>query len=102
MSIHINQVLDYLDNHPICQRNDTVPSLLENLCDIYNSHSDGNSCEIYALFRKIRCCMENLPRETRDTLFDAVSELCEKHEVLAFSQGVLVGMLLMTEVNRLP
>jgi len=66
MSIHIDEVLDYLDKNLICQHADSMPTLMEVLHDAYIGH--GGS----------------------------------KEEVTAFSQGVLTGMLLMTEVNRLP
>lgn len=102
MSIHINQVLDYLDNHPICQQADSMESLLEKLADIYLSHSNGNTAELYELFARMRQCMAGLEQREQDALFDAVSSLCAKHEVLAFSQGFLVGMLLMTEVRTIP
>ena len=31
MSIHIDQVLDYLGTHPICRQAENIPSLLEML-----------------------------------------------------------------------
>lgn len=68
MSIHINEVLDYLDEQLVCQRADGMPSLMELLYDAYAVHDHGGG----------------------------------KDEVKAFAQGVLTGMLLMTEVNRLP
>ena len=102
MSIQINQVLDYLDTHPICQQADNMESLLEMLYNTYISFSDSNLQEIYALFRRLRHCMESLTKWEQDALFDAVSDLCAKHEVLAFSQGVLTGMQLMSEVHSLP
>lgn len=102
MSIHIDQVLDYLDTHPICRQAENMPSLLEMLHDIYLSHNNGNSGELYGLFARMRQCMAGLGQTEQDALFDAVSDLCARHEVLAFSQGFLVGMLLMTEVNRIP
>ena len=67
MSIHINEVLDYLDEHLVCQRAEGMSSLMEVLYDAYAVHGADSSRE----------------------------------EVMAFSQGVLTGMLLMTEVNRL-
>ena len=69
MSIHIDEVLDYLDAHLVCQRSEDMPSLMAALRDAYALHDTG-----------------------------------EKHatpELTAFSQGVMTGMLLMTEVNRM-
>lgn len=70
MSIHIDQVLDYLDEHLVCQRSEDMPSLMAALRDAYMLH---------------------------DLAVEA-----ESPELTAFSQGVLTGMLLMTEVNRAP
>ena len=102
MSIQINQVLDYLDTHPICQQADSMESLLEMLADVYLSHSNGNTAELYGLFTRMRQCMAGLGQGEQDALFDAVCDLCARHEVLAFSQGFLVGMLLMAEVRTIP
>lgn len=66
MSVCIDEVLDYLDKHLVCQRCDGMASLMEVLGQAYLGR--GGSRE----------------------------------EVTAFSRGVLTGMLLMTEVNRLP
>ena len=66
MSVHIDEVLDYLDQNLVCRRTDGMPALMEVLQKTYMEHG-GNA-----------------------------------QEVIAFSHGVLTGMLLMTEVNRLP
>lgn len=69
MSIHIDQVLDYLDTNLVCRNADNMPSLMAALRDAYTLHD----------------CPED-----------------QGGELTAFSQGVLTGMLLMSEVNRLP
>ena len=70
MSIHINEVLEYLDNNLVCQRAENIPSLMAALREAYVLHdTDGTESD---------------------------------PELLAFSQGVVTGMLLMTEVNRVP
>lgn len=73
MSIHIDQVLDYLDSHLVCQNAKDMPSLMAVLCDAYVLHDWADS-----------------------------PENPQSAELRAFSQGVLTGMMLMTEVNRLP
>lgn len=72
MSIHINQVLDYLDNQRVCQQADNMESLMGLLHDAYCIHNSTDN-------RQLR-----------------------EYEQLAFTQGVVVGMLVMTEVNRVP
>ena len=70
MAIHINEVLDYLDEQLVCQRAEGMSSLMAVLREAYTLH---------------------------DT-----AETPSNPELLAFSQGVLTGMMLMTEVNRIP
>lgn len=70
MSIHIDEVLDYLDANLVCQRSEDMPSLMAVLRDAYTLHGSAGHTE--------------------------------PAELTAFSQGVLTGMLLMTEVNRVP
>jgi len=70
MSIHINEVLEYLDNNLVSQRAENIPSLMAALREAYVLHDTGET--------------ESDP------------------ELLAFSQGVVTGMLLMTEVKRIP
>ena len=102
MSIHINQVLDYLDFHPVCQKADNMETLMELLHDVYTQYNSIDSEEIRDLFQKMRETLGALSAEDLDTLFFLVCQLCIKHEQLAFSHGVRVGMQLMSEVNTLP
>lgn len=102
MSIHINQVLDYLDNHPVCQYADTMESLMEMLHDIYAMHNSTDSEKLRSMLATLHSVMDSLPADDADALFDLVSSLCMEQEQLAFSHGFVVGMQLMTEVHSLP
>lgn len=102
MSIHINEVLDYLDAHPVCQQTDSMESLLEMLHDIYAMHNTFDSEAIRRKFHGLRHILNRIPEECRDGFYAQVCDLCLEHEQLAFAQGVCAGMMLMTEVNRLP
>lgn len=82
MAICLGQVLDYLDNHPVCQRADTVESVMKLLYDTYAIHNDGSS---------FRSSYPDLPA--------SLYSFCARQEQQSFVQGVVVGMLLMTEVN---
>ena len=70
MAIKIKDVLDYLDQHPICSECGDVKTLLEVIREVYVFYNgtEGDS-------------------------------LCREREQVAFEQGVVVGMQLMTEVN---
>ena len=102
MSVHINQVLEYLDQQRVCQKAENMESLMEMLHYAYTRYNTVDSEEIRALFARLREIWEPVSMRDSDELFSLVCELCMEHEVLTFSQGVSAGMLLMTEVNRLP
>ena len=102
MSIHIDEVLDYLDTHLVCRNADSVGSLMEALHEIYTAYTEIDNEELRGAFEQLGPLFESLPPADSDLLFGTVCDLCMKHEQLAFSQGVLTGMMLMTEVNRLP
>ena len=102
MAIHIHEVLDYLDVHPIGLHEGGVKSLMEMLHDIYVDYNEIDSEELRNLSRNLHHILSDLSKDAQSTVFDTVGALCAEHEVLAFSHGIVVGMQLMTEVNRLP
>lgn len=71
MAIKIQDVLDHLERHPICDQCGDVKTLL------------GMIREIYVFYNKT----------------ETPCALCREREQVAFEQGVVVGMQLMTEVN---
>ena len=102
MAIHINQVLDYLDTHPICREADSVESLLEMIYQIYAEYNCFENEEIREKYRQIQSLLGPLTEETCDAVFFLICQLCAEHEQVAFSQGIIAGMNLMTEGNALP
>ena len=102
MSIHINHVLDYLDQYPVCRYEGDFPSLLEMIYDVYTSYNPVSNDKIREHFRNLRGVLEKLPREDGEALFHTACDLCLKHEKTAFFHGMVVGMCLLTEINMLP
>ena len=102
MSIHNNEILDYLDEHPIGCYEGGVKSLMEMLHDVYIEHNSVDSEEIHRLLQRFQDLLEQNPLDSRDALYGLVSDLCREHEVLAFSHGIVVGMYLMSEARTLP
>ena len=102
MSIHINQVLDYLEQQRICQKSENMESLMEMLHYAYIQYNAVDSEEIRSLFARLRKIWEPASTKDTDEMFSLICELCMQHEVLAFSHGVCAGMALMSEVNQLP
>lgn len=102
MSIHIQQVLDYLETNLVMKKVNSMESLLGTLYDVYAANNCFDSQESWKLFQKMRTALEKLPQNDSDAIFHSVCDLCMEHEQTAFSQGILTGMLLMTEINWIP
>lgn len=102
MSVYIDQVLDYLDDHLVCRCADNMESLLGMIREAYKKYNETDSEEIRYLLGELGSQLDALSSEDAKAFLSGVCALCESHEQLAFSQGILVGMQLMTEINRLP
>ena len=73
MSISVHEMLDYLDVHPVRNHEGDAESLLKMLLTLYSQYN---------------------------TVSFGENEL--QGEELAFAQGILVGMHLMTELRTVP
>lgn len=102
MAIHINEVLDYLDAHPIHCYNGKIQSLMEMIYDVYAEYNYVESEEIQGLFGEYDHLLYAFPQSVKDEVWNLSCSLCREHEVLAFSHGIVVGMYLMTEISGLP
>jgi len=100
MSVHINEVLDYLEEHPIRCAKGEVTTVLEMLHDVYCEHNIHNE-EINAMYADLSRKVSFASDKEAEELYAWVAELCWEHEKIAFSHGILVGMHFMTEVNYL-
>ena len=74
MAVSIHEMLDYLDTHPVRNYEGTPTTLLKMLHELYTVYNT---------------------RPSGDTLEKDAEEL-------AFAQGIMVGMHLMTELRMLP
>lgn len=102
MTIHTNDVFEYLDTHPVSLYEGDFQSLLEMIHYIYTACNSIDSEEIRKKFHKIRSVIEMLPAKEQNELFSAICDLCLDFEKTAFYHGMTVGMHLMTEINGLP
>ena len=68
MSVRIDEVLDYLDEHLICSKAETMPSLMKMLHDAYIEHNSIDSETLRSLFCRFRAALEPLPNGSRDLL----------------------------------
>lgn len=102
MSIHLTQVYEYLDHHPVSKYPGDFESLLEMLHYIYTTANPIDNERIRDGFRRSRQILDKLSIDDADELFYAFSDLCLEHERVSFSHGLLAGLYLMTEINALP
>lgn len=102
MSVHINDVLDYLEANPLRHYEGKLYPVLEMIHDAYTEQNAIDSEEIHDIFRTLDGMLENIPSSDAEELNARICDLCLQHEILAFSHGILVGMHLMTEINYLP
>ena len=102
MALSSAQILDFLENHSIRKHNGDFNSLLEMLHYIYTASDPVSNDTLHAHFQKVEKILQQLSSEQADTLFSAIRKLCTEYERGAFSHGIAVGMLLMTELNALP
>ena len=101
MSVHYNDVLDYLDEHPIYYYEGSIKSLLELVHEFYTMYNSIDSEALRARFRQLEDILCKLTLKEQDAFFDTVNSLCLESEQLAFSHGVVVGMHMMTDINSL-
>lgn len=101
MSIHINQVLAYLDEHPVSSHKGDFSSLLDMLCASYTEYNNIETDRIRILFDEMDAILSTLTLCQNDHIFDTVVNLCIEYQRTAFSHGICVGMHLMTELNAL-
>ena len=76
MSVSVHEILDYLDAHLVRNHKGSATTLLKMLYELYTAYNTRQPVQIDGI-------------EIRG-------------EELAFTQGILVGMHLMTEINILP
>ena len=101
MAITINQVLDYIDTHPLCFHDGDFASVLDMLRTVYMESNAADIMEIQADFSSLRSVSEKLSPEERELLFQNVRSLCLQYEKTAFAHGIAIGLYLHTELSTL-
>ena len=102
MSINIEQVMDYLDTHPVSRYEGDFQSLLEMIHYIFATCNPVDSREIQEKFSVLGDLLSPLSVEAENAVSSLVCDLCYDHEQTGFNYGVIVGMQLMSEINALP
>lgn len=99
MSVCLDQVLDYLDHHPICYYADDVESLLGMLYDVYAKHNTISSAELECLWKNMEAALCPLPADQKEHCLALIHDWRREHEPLAFIHGFIVGLNLITEIR---
>jgi len=101
MQITLQQVLDYIDTHPLWLHDGNFTSFLDMLHYVYTESNPIDTEEICREFSKLRPILDLLPGEEADTLFALVCDLCLQFEKTAFAHGITAGLYLHTELSTL-
>ena len=101
MQITLQQVLDYIDAHPLRLHNGNFTSFLDMLHYVYTESNPIDTEEIRAEFSELRPILNMLPGEEADALFGLVCDLCLQFEKTAFAHGITAGLYLHTELSTL-
>jgi len=101
MQITLQQVLDYIDTHPLRFQDGNFDSFLDMLHTVYTESNPVDSEEIRQGFASLRPILNELSPEAADILFAQVCDLCLLHEKTAFAHGLTAGLYLHTELSTL-
>ena len=102
MSIHLSEVYEYIDTHPVSSYPGSFQSMLDMVRYIYTTCNPIDNVSIRACFQSFDSLTTKLTLQEHDQVLDVVCDLCMEYEKAAFSHGILVGMALMTELNSIP
>lgn len=102
MSVHIHDVLDYLDIHPVNQHGDDVFSFMDLVFHAYSMYNTMDSAALREMRKNLCAILAKLPDEDSEFLFDRIGEFCMEKERIAFAHGIVVGIYLMSEIKMLP
>lgn len=98
MAITVQQVLSYLDTHPLCTNKQSFTSLLQILCNIYYEYNPVDTPQMKAMFEQLDTILSKLSFSDNNLIFDTVIRLCIECEKTSFSHGIAVGVRLMAEL----
>lgn len=101
MSITVEQVLDYIDAHPLRFHDGSFTNFLDLLYDVYVESNPVDLQEIRQGFAILRPILNKLPGDDAERLFAQVCDLCLLHERTAFAHGLTAGLYLHTELSTL-
>lgn len=102
MDSYVRRLRQYIAANPIQFDEDCDHPALDSLYWHYTeSHSMSNS-KTKRADQDLYVCLEALPLEDNNKVFNLVATLCAEHERIAFLSGLQVGAQLMLEITEEP
>lgn len=99
MSVHISEVIDYLDAYPLCCYEGSLCSFMEMLHNAYTQYNFIDSEKLKDFYIQLEKMEKRMTAEDIEEIDHLVSKIAMEHEILGFTHGIRLGMLLMTEIN---
>ena len=75
-------------------------SILEMLFTYYHECNNTDTDAVKTAFEDLYQKMHGMPLREMDRIVDAVCTLCREHERAGFVEGIKVGMLYLSELNK--
>ena len=85
----------YTRDHPFVAGSGDAETVLDQLYQTYSESHESDPPEISDGFKKLECCLESLPLDDNNAVFNLCCRLCTAYEEKAFRHGLLYGAHLM-------
>ena len=100
MAEYIRQLRAYVREHKIIFEEDCPQPCLDALWWHYGEYRNMDSSQAKEDFKNLRACLDSLPVEDSDVVFEDVVCLCAEYERIAFTAGLKLGAQLMMELTE--
>ena len=99
MDEYIWQLQAYVREHKIIFEEDRPQPCLDALWWHYGEYHNMDSPQTKEGFKNLRACLDSLPVEDSDAVFEDVVCLCAEYERIAFTAGLKLGAQLTMELT---
>ena len=99
MDEYIRQLQAYVREYKIIFEEDRPQPCLDALWWHYGEYHNMDSPQTKEGFKNLRACLDSLPVEDSDAVFEDVVCLCAEYERIAFTAGLKLGAQLTMELT---
>lgn len=100
MNYYIQRLKDFLAEQTPSFRYGDANSVLEMLCYYYTEANPVDNAVIRCQFKDLNKVLSKLTLEDSEEVFSTAVDLCISHARQAFTDGIVVGMRLFTELQN--